>query len=68
MPRLQRLQPPSVVVRVGVPLVVLPEQVLAIVVAVRRPHDRVDVLPGRRPAAWQVRERDRTLMVGPHLG
>jgi hypothetical protein len=43
-------------------LIVLPEQILPIIVPVRRPHHGVDVLAGRL-ATFQMPQRDRCLMI-----
>src|SRR5918997_1312315 len=45
-----------------VALVVLPEQILAVVVPVRRAHDAVDVLPRGLPSLY-TRHVDRRLVV-----
>ena len=52
----------SVLVRVRMLLVVLPEQILPIIVPVRRPNHRMDVLAGRLPT-FQMPQRDRGLMI-----
>ena len=44
-------------------LVVLPQQILAVVVAVRRPDHRVDVLGVRHVRIHQVAQRHRPLMI-----
>src|SRR5688572_1211448 len=44
-------------------LIMLAQQVLSIVIAVRRPHDRVNMLPMRDQRIVQVPQSNRALMV-----